>query len=160
MAVVEALLVGGLEDLLASLLHLAGHLGVDAVGAAAVKTEAVRFGKFISAHQGKEVGVAAVLEHFACGFRFGIIAFHPGEQVAATDQGGTQGGLGHAAALAGFDQHAGIAGMHGQAQHLAPDGGEIRVFQSAEHGEEVLGAFDGLGIRFVQPVKGSGFPDS
>ena len=50
--------------------------------------------------------------------------------------------------------------MHGQSQHLATDGCEVRIVQGAEHGEQALGALDRLGIGFVQPVKGGGFADA
>ncbi len=121
-AVVEPLLVGGLQDLLAGLLDLAGDLGVDAVAAATIEAEAVRFREVVGAHQGDEVGVLAGLEHFARGLGLGIVAIQTGEQVAATDEGSAQGGIGHAAALAGLDQHARVARVHGQAQHLSADG--------------------------------------
>ena len=104
-AVVEALLVGGVQNLLAGLLHLAGDLGVDTVAAAAIKAEAVRFGEVVGSHQRDEVGVRALLEHLTRGLGLGIITIQAGEQIATTDQGGAQGGIGHTAALAGLDQH-------------------------------------------------------
>ena len=131
-AVVEALLVGDLQDLLAGLLHLAGDLGVDAVAAAAIKAKAVRFCEVVGTHQGDEIGLLAVLEHLAGGCGFGIIAIQTCEQIATTDQGGTQGGIGHATALAGLDQHARVARVHGEAQHLATDGCEVRMEQCPE----------------------------
>ena len=81
--------MGDLQDLFVGLLHLAGDLGVDAVAAAATKVKAVLFGEVVSAHQGDEVGILALLEHLARGFGLGIIAIQAGEQIATTDQGGT-----------------------------------------------------------------------
>ena len=157
--VVEALLVGGLQDLLAGLLYLAGDLGVDAVAAAALKAEAVRFGEVIGSHQRDEIRVRAVLEHLAGGFGLRIIAIQPSEQIATTDQRGAQGGIGNAATLAGLDHHARVARVHRQAQHLATDGRELGTEQRPEHREQTLSTHDGLRIGFVQPVKRSRLPD-
>ena len=155
LAIVEALLVGGVENLFVGLVDLASDLGVDPVAAAGGEAEAVRFGEGEGAHEGDEVGVITVLELFAGG---GVVA--AGEEVAATDKGGAEGGIGDAVALARFDEHAGVARVHREAEHLLADLGEIRVHEGSEHGEESLGSLDGLRVGFVKPVEGDGFADA
>jgi len=108
----------------------------------------------VSTHQGDEIGLLAVLEPLAGGGGLGIIAIQTGEKIATTDKGGTQGDIGHATALARLDQHARVERVHREAQHLATDRGDVRIEQCPEHGEEELGAFDGLRIGLVEPVKG------
>lgn len=103
---IETLLLRGVHDLLEGLLHLAGDLGIDAVAAAAVEAEGVRFGEVVSSHERDEIGVGAVLEHLACGLGADVIAVEPGEEVATAHQSSAEGGIGHAAALAGLDEHA------------------------------------------------------
>ena len=94
------------HDLLERLLLLSCDLRVDAVAAAAIKAEAVRFGEVVGSHQRDEIRVRALLEHLAGSFGLRIIAIQSREQIATTDQRRAQGGFGHAAALAGLDQHA------------------------------------------------------
>ena len=105
-AVVKALLLRGVHDLLEGLLHLAGDLGIDAVAAAALEAEGVRFGEVVGSHERDEIGVGAVLEHLAGGLGADVIAVESGDKVATAHQSGAEGGIGHAAALAGLDEHA------------------------------------------------------
>ena len=52
--------------------------------------------------------------------------------------------------------------MHGQAQHLATNISEFLALRidRAEKVQQFLSALDGLWIRFVEPIKGGGFPNT
>lgn len=109
----------------------------------------------VGAHQGDEVGVVAFFELFA-----GALILIACEEVAAADEGSAECGIRDAVALAGLDDHAGVARVHGKSEHLAADLGEVRVEESAEHGEEFFGAVDSLRVGFVEPVEGDGLADA
>ena len=113
---------GELQDLLEGLLNLAGDLGVNAVTAAGCHVEMVVFGELIGAHQGEKIRFGAGLKQLARLRNVFVIASEAGEQVAPADQGGAKGGGGDAAEAGGLHQHAGIARVHGQTEHLPADG--------------------------------------
>ncbi len=154
----EALLFGNLEDLGEGLFDLAGGLGIDAVAAAGFDAEVVVPGILVGAHQGEEIGVLACLEEFAGLGDVFILAAEALEEVAAADEGGAKGGGTDAIAAGGLDQHTGIARVHGQALHLAADGSEFvgGSIEGAEDAEELLGAFDGGRVGFIEPVEFGG----
>ena len=60
----ETLLPRELEDLIAGLFDLAGHVRVDATAAALIDVEIVSPGEFVSLHEGEKIRIATRFELF------------------------------------------------------------------------------------------------
>lgn len=157
----EPLLPGYVQELLKGLLYLAGGLSMDAIPAAGLDTKVVVLGELVGPHQGVEVGLGAGFKQFAGFGDVFVVAAEAHEEVASADKSGAQCCGRHALMLGGFHEHARIARVHGQAEHLPADGSEFfgSFVDGAQEMQQRFGALDGRGVGLVQPIKARGFFD-
>ena len=107
------------------------------------------------AHDDPEIGAGLVAEQvFAGGFH--LAAGIAEQQVAALGEGGDETGLIHAFVFLGGQQHAGVARVQGEREHLAADGGnDAGVVNGPEIGKQLLGVGQGNFIRLFEPAEGA-----
>src|SRR6476620_2866794 len=94
-------------------------------------------------------------EHFAGLGNVLILPAQADEQIATAYQSAAERGGRDAGRTGCFDEHARIPWMHGEAQHLAADGGQVLRLRidGPEDEQELFRALDGLRLWFIQPIK-------
>ena len=123
----QPLLPGDLQDLLEGLLDLPRRLRVDAVAAAGLDAEAVLLGELVGAHQRVEVRFLAGLEQLARFLDVLVVAAQAHQQIAPAHQRGAQRRRRHAAEFGRLHQHARVARVHRQLEHLPANGRQVRL---------------------------------
>ena len=120
---IQALAAGDVEELLEQRADLAGRGGMNAQPAAGLEAELVARSIFPGAHQNPEIA-AGLLAQEVLALPGGLGIDVAQEQVPALRERGEQASLIHAAVILRRQQHAGVARVQREGQHLAADSGD------------------------------------
>jgi len=161
---VEALAPGEVQELLEERADLPGRGGVDAQAAAGFGVEIPGGDVLPDAPEQPEIAAGADARQFLAAARdLGVRVAQ--KQVAALGQGGQQAGLVDAAILLRRQQHAGVARVQREGEHLSAQGreagggaGPVRAGgrrERAQVGEQFLGVGQGLFLGRLEPAEGA-----